>query len=183
MKRGRGDSVTGGTGDYSPQLLTVAITMTGANTYTESSIPLPQNRFQIKKGKSIVVEVLKTIWDLPVKDNNPGAAGEASLALAQLSTISLAAISSAETHVFAYAQKEYRGAFTAAGSYAAVIHEPFVLDTTDGAGHGFLVATDNIFLAANTSNFTAAATMVCKILYRFKEIGLEEYIGIVQGQQ
>lgn len=65
-------------------------------------------------------------------------------------------------------------------------------DLTDGAGHGVLVATDNIFLTLQTAATVvgASATITaatgfgeCAILYRFKEVGLAEYIGIVQSQQ
>lgn len=64
-------------------------------------------------------------------------------------------------------------------------------DLTDGAGHGVLIATDNIFLNVQVTNaafnnVTAdaiSATFNCDILYRFKEVKLQEYIGIVQSQQ
>lgn len=66
-----------------------------------------------------------------------------------------------------------------------------VHDVTDGAGHGILVATDNIFVACNftvasvfsTTADTASGAASCNILYRFKEVALAEYIGIVQSQQ
>lgn len=64
-------------------------------------------------------------------------------------------------------------------------------DLTDGAGHGVLVATDNVFLTLQTALSSIIGTSVggitgvaeCAILYRFKEVGLAEYIGIVQSQQ
>jgi hypothetical protein len=64
-------------------------------------------------------------------------------------------------------------------------------DLTDGAGHGILIATDNIYLGVNASlssfNLGDADPIVggvsANLIYRFKEIGLSEYIGIVQSQQ
>jgi hypothetical protein len=51
------------------------------------------------------------------------------------------------------------------------------------AGRGYLVATDQIWLGLSTQNTGRANTITVKIYYRMKNITLEEYIGIVQGQQ
>lgn len=65
-------------------------------------------------------------------------------------------------------------------------------DLTDGAGHGVLVATDNIWLSILATAATAdagenavlnVASSNCDLFYRFKEVTLQEYIGIVQSQQ
>ena len=60
---------------------------------------------------------------------------------------------------------------------------PISVDTTDGAGNGFLVATDRMFLYAAASGNTVAGTTIAKILYRLTEVGIQEYVGIVAGQQ
>ena len=60
---------------------------------------------------------------------------------------------------------------------------PIEFDITDGAGHGFLVATDQIYMQVFTNGATATATVRVKMLYRWKNVSLAEYIGIVQGQQ
>jgi hypothetical protein len=57
-----------------------------------------------------------------------------------------------------------------------------VLDLTDGAGHGLLIATDNIFMTVYSTNTGVANEVGCKILYRWKNVSVEEYIGIVQSQ-
>ena len=60
---------------------------------------------------------------------------------------------------------------------------PIHVDLTDNAGNGMLVATDRIVIyGANTSG-TIAGTYVAKVLYRLKEVGIQEYVGIVQSQQ
>jgi hypothetical protein len=55
----------------------------------------------------------------------------------------------------------------------------------DGSGHGILVATDQIFLHVAFSGIvnSAANQVQGRILYRWKDVSLEEYIGIVQSQQ
>jgi hypothetical protein len=60
--------------------------------------------------------------------------------------------------------------------------EPWTDDLTDGAGHGFLVATDQIYAQIASTNTGAAQSCDVKIMYRWKNVGLQEYIGIVQGQ-
>jgi hypothetical protein len=184
MKRGRGDGgLTGGTGDVNPQLLTMSLSTSAANTFTQSTIPFPLSRFGNKKGKAIVVEILKAFPDLPVWDANPAAGGQVALVLWQLATTNQTLIGTADPTVLLFGQKEYRGAFTAAGSYFGIAQEPAWIDFTDGAGHGLLVGTDQVFYGVNTTNFAGAATFTLKILYRFKEVNVEEYIGIVQSQQ
>lgn len=64
-------------------------------------------------------------------------------------------------------------------------------DLTDGAGHGILVATDQIFLTQQTgltsmggsTADTITGFVQADLIYRFKEVKLQEYIGIVQSQQ
>lgn len=176
--------LTGGTGDVNPQLFqTPILNMIGANTFTETSIPLPQNRFFEKQGSVNVIEVLKVFFYTSEPDANNAAGGSVISTNIRLSTSSLPTIDQANPRVFAMQEKNYRGAFTAAGSYLTVISEPTALDLTDGAGHGLIIATDNVFLGMLTTGFTAAASGFAKILYRFKRVALAEYIGMVQSQQ
>ena len=170
--------------DVSPQFMQVPQnTTSAANIFTEIQVPLPINRFPESSGKIVIIEVLKIFWDLAEADANNAAGGSVMTSLAQLSTSTLLAISPTSPRLIGYAQKNYRGAFTAAGTYQAAIIEPFVTDLTDGAGHGMLVATDNIYFGVNTAGFTGTAAFSAKILYRFKRVSLQEYIGIVQSQQ
>jgi len=183
-KRGRGDSFGGGTGDVSPQWLTLAAnTQTVANTYSEESNAIPITRFPLAKGRAIVMEMLKVQFRMAEWDSNPAAAGSTGTSEVQVATISQTNVFPDSPQNFAYAIRQWRGAFTAAGSYEAVSDNPLVIDLTDGAGHGVLVATDNLFFGVNTIGFAGVASFSCKLLYRFKEISLQEYIGIVQAQQ
>jgi len=183
MKRGRNE-LTGGSGDVNPQWLTFnPLTLSAANTYTETSINLPINRFQNPKGRSIVMECLKVEFGMPTADSNNAAGGNVLNCQIQLSPSSSSAMNSSDPKLLAQYSRLFRGAFTAGGSYCFVENNPEQIDLTDGNGHGVLVATDTLFLGAITSNFAAAAQFGCRILYRFKIVSLEEYIGIVQGQQ
>lgn len=175
--------LTGGTGDVSPQIFQSPIlNMTAANTYTETSFPVPINRFPESSGRVVIMEILKIFWYLGEADANNSAAGNLLTSQIQLSTSSKAAMALGDSNVFSSYEKTYRGAFTAAGTYQTAIVEPVVMDLSDGAGHGYLVASDRFFMGMATAQFTAASFGFCKILYRFKRVSLQEYIGIVQSQ-
>lgn len=182
-KRGRGDDLTGGTRDVNPQYMTLNLTTSAANTFTEIQFGIPVPRFPEKGKKAIVFEMLKIFFFMPIWDANPAAGGSNGVADVQVGTISQTACNPASARTIAFAEREYRGAFTAAGSELCVINDPWVYDLTDGAGHGYLIATDNIFFDVVTSGYTGVASFTAKVLYRFKEVALEEYIGIVQSQQ
>lgn len=177
------DSLTGGTGDVSPQLLSSTLATSAANTYTELSIPLPVNRFQQMANKAVVVEMLKVYFNNGEADANPAAGGSLLSATAQIATRTQTAYVPGSSFVVAASEKIVRGAFTAAGTYGMTSQDPITIDLTDGAGHGVLVGTDNIFYGVNTAGFTSVSSFSMKILYRFKEVPLQEYIGIVQSQQ
>ena len=129
------------------------------------------------------MEILKVAWYLPEWDANPAAGGSVGSVSAQLGTISQGGINALFPQNVSIVGRNWRGAFTAAGTYEAVSDNPMTQDVSDGDGHGVLVATDNLFLDMVTGNFAGTTAVQCRILYRWKEVSLEEYIGIVQSQQ
>ncbi len=67
-------------------------------------------------------------------------------------------------------------------SGASFVQMPWKERYDTGGGRGFLIATDSIFTQVSSNSQAAAITAHFKVLYRFVEVGLEEYIGIVQQQ-
>lgn len=176
--------ISGGTGDVNPQMLTTPIVnQTAANAYTEAGFPLPINRFPESSGKVVVMEILKVWFYMSEADAVNAAGGNNIQMVGRLSTSALAAINANDPRVIAVQEKTYRGSFTAGGTAVTAIVEPTEINLTDGAGHGVLVATDQMFIAVVSSNFANAGSVFAKILYRFKRVSLQEYIGIVQSQQ
>lgn len=168
--------LTGGTGDVNPQVLNLVVTQSAADTATTGEAPLPVPRgFSPKKGKALVLEVLRVNYSI-ANLVTPG--GNVSVS-ATLSTTS-AAVAETDPEVFSI--------FSVDGLFATAVGFSYfdrvkIDNLHDGAGHGFLVATDNLFLTVSSSNTSAANRVVAKIFYRFKEVTLAEYVGIVQGQQ
>jgi len=61
--------------------------------------------------------------------------------------------------------------------------EPFIVyDLTDGAGHGRLIAADKIYPFAQAS-VTDKQDVEIRLIYRWKNVSLTEYIGLVQATQ
>jgi len=180
------DTLTGGTHDVNPQYLNGTITMSAANTETQVTLGTPIVRVGPQSGgEAIIMEVLKVYADMPLVDAT-GAGATARIMNLTFATTSVlgTSVTFGNSKVFAFLQKSVFNSFTAAGTGMQDIQvDPQVYDCTDGAGHGILIATDNIFIVANTTNQTGAGIFNFKILYRFKRVSLVEYIGIVQSQQ
>jgi hypothetical protein len=185
-KRRATEQLTGGTGDVNPQYMSGTVVLSAANTATTVTLAVPISRVpQPGASTATIIEILKCYVNMPLVDVDAAAVTNRSSTLA-FSTTSFGATAVAmnESRVFAWVTRQLRNCFTAAGT--AMIDnviEPVMWDCTDGAGHGILVATDNIFIQGVTANQTGASTFDFKILYRFKDVSLVEYIGIVQSQQ
>lgn len=198
----------------SPVITTAALAV-GAGAIVASTsmaaFPLPISRLQQKSGKSVVVELLKVQWDHEFSVPVSFAADSSFTALLQgfLATAPSAAPGLGTTTPLADVYQESDPAvldfYDASVSFCVdasapatngglvagrPTSTPIIHDLTDGAGHGILIATDNVFLGAqqNIALYTTPAgnystTVFCNLLYRFKEVSLQEYIGIVQSQQ
>lgn len=195
-KRAKSDTLTGGSKDVNPQWLNMLITQTAPDAITTIQFPLPVQRLAQEKKKSLVLEILKVASDLPTLNPTAGVFFDFRLYLSTknpnlpavfTNALELQLRSSGTTIWYNSKQTAVDAAGTST-TYGPT-NEPLFDDLTDGAGHGILVATDNLFLTLSTvivgsSNSTGvAASATLKILYRWKEVTLEEYIGIVQSQQ
>lgn len=187
MKRQRGggeSTLTGGTGDVSPQWMSFSATQSAADTTTTTTQAIPVQRMPLG-GRAQVLELLK----VQVKRPDPvsiAAAGESAdfyRLFLSTSSFGTTATNFAEPRVFAADEMQLLGAFTAGGTYGAYNALIGEYDVTDGAGHGVLIATDNIYAQTVSAGTGSANVWRIKLLYRWKNVSLQEYIGIVQSQQ
>jgi hypothetical protein len=190
-------ALTGGTLDVNPQWWTLGkIRQTGPNTVITEAILVPVNRYpQGKSGRVNVIEVLKVMWETfvyPLWPDNGGV--NLGGMTATLSTRNpggnypvLEDPSVIDIVVKDWYTSGSTGPETRTAATTWVDEEPIIHDLTDGAGHGILIASDQIYvtLATNTmsNNAEHLAEVKVKILYRYKQVSLTEYIGIVQSQQ
>lgn len=187
MKRTR-DTLTGGTGDVNPQILQISsFNLPNANQYTQVGINLPVNQLPLRnKNKAIVMELLKVYFDISSPSgafpDTPGAIVQAQM---QISTASTSSIQHSAPQVIAWVSRKWKGNPEAGTPvpYAVTWVEPEYIDLTDGAGHGVLVATNQLYAGADTTGYNAVAVFSARLLYRWKEVDLTEYLGMVQSQQ
>lgn len=182
MKRGRkpADSLTGGSGDVNPQEFIIPILVQGGNDTTKTAtIPLPIPRYPTSQGKNLVIEVLWVEFNFLIA----GLAAALQSLYLNITTDpntppSIAAALQGTRNIAEYFTQYVYAATTA---IALPIH--YEVDLTDSAGHGVLLATDTLYANIMSAGTNAANQGVIRFGYRWKEVGLTEYIGIVQSQQ
>jgi hypothetical protein len=167
------DQLTGGTGDVNPQPLVAACTQSSADTTTTATTVLPN---LIAAGAAPrIVELLKATFVFPNTIVEVDGSISASLSTSSFGTTSA---SPGDPRVLAFANRAY--AITTSGS--VVNNNAVEYDLSDGAGHGVLVGGQNLFLQVASSGTSAANTVYCRLLYRWKGVTMVEYVGIVQSQ-
>lgn len=182
------EMLTGGSGDVNPQFFTMGFNTQSANdTPVIQAYALPIPRLKTQADRQLVMEMLN------MKFMNNGAAIPVAAAtsfyyIAVTTNPSITSSTSIGT-MQADPRTLADWGFTLIGDTAvspSVTPIPLnhYVDMTDGAGHGVLLATDQLYIYVSTlttgaHSFAGAA----KLLFRFKEVDLQDYIGIVQGQQ
>lgn len=194
-KRKAAGDLTGGSGDVNPQWFNLSTVQASADANTTTAFALPVQRLNNKTGKSLVMEILRICWDLPLYEppaastfssygflstKDPGLPQPAT----SISLNTAVQIRKAGTTLDYIARTIQTGV---SNSATAIYDEPVYHDVQDGAGHGVLVATDTIYLSIATAVASSTATgqfnnITARLLYRWKEVSLQEYIGIVQSQ-
>lgn len=154
---------------------------------TESVI-VPINRYpQGKSGRVNILEVLKVYWETGIYDKFAAATLGNGGITALLSTRNPQGVYPVmqDPSMIDYVNRDFvvANATPISSTFLYSEQDPIVHDLTDGAGHGLLVATDQIYLTLGTFAFQNETYVKCKIMYRYKSVTLTEYIGIVQSQQ
>lgn len=186
MKRARAESLTGGTGDVNPQLLSDSATQSAADTNTTTQVNLPIQRIASNAPQqAVIMELLKIFVDLPDLPAVAAVAETADTIGVNFSTRNFGTTATTfdDPSIFARAETNRLAAFTAGGTYMWSQRGIITVDLTDGAGHGVLIGTDSIFVQVTSGGTGNANTVRYKLLYRWKRVTLAEYIGIVQSQQ
>lgn len=181
MKRRGGDTLTGGSRDVNPQnMVSPVITQLVADTPIQVQQPLPIPRLPTKQGKNLVIELLGATFYITAAGLQ---AGNNTFYMnvstnQQVPALPQDGIRDSKTLVDCL---KYLFLFTNVG--LSEFPAETYIDLTDNAGHGLLVATDNIYFNLLTTNTNTTNSCVIRLEYRWKEVDLVEYIGIVQSQQ
>ena len=186
-KRLRGGSATGGTGDLKPQILTIDIALNAIDDITVGSVTLPAIRFGPTQTKATITEILK-VW---FYNNMQDQADTTTFNGSVLATTNLGRITGTTATTATYAADVANTRAVASAAWAQVLSTnggfvqafPQVVDLTDQNGNGVLVAVDELFLVGSNVGGTTAGRFTAKILYRLVNVGVTEYVGILQSQQ
>ncbi len=179
--------MTGGTGDIKPQILTMSVEAGAVQDYRVNQIRLPTIRFGSRAGRATITELLR-VWFYPAIEDalDTATINFAFIATTNLNRASADAVTQAtiaadflDTHIIATAG--YVNAITTSGGVSTTW--PYTVDLTDMNGNGVLVATDTLFLIGANAGGATAGSYVAKVLYRLVDVGVQEYVGILQAQQ
>lgn len=183
-KRGS-ESLTGGTGDVNPQWFNMVIPAL-TTSFATTTFSTPINKFPEGSGRVVIMEILKLFFH-PQGVIGPVVAGQVVSQRIAVGTRNFSTTEPAMTDGTVLCRMSYDQDVVATTGLPVTPNFlwPFQVDLTDGAGHGMLVATDNIFVGGitTTSAVPYTSTWQVRALYRFKKVSLQEYIGIVQAQQ
>lgn len=187
-KRARtsGGSFTGGTGDIKPQQWTIHTGEPAAgDDYAVNQVPLPVPRFGTMKTKATVFEILKVLW-YPAVDSGDTVVTDfcyltTSTARTQDEASSTGTMIADLLDPRTFAFCIWNSNITTSGGRGKPM--PFTVDLTDNNGNGYLIATDQIFAVSGNVGGASPADSFAKIIYRLVNVGITEYVGIVQSQQ
>lgn len=183
--------LTGGSGDVNPQFISGLAQFLGQTPpYSKlvqyQTIPNPVSKLPRKGAKVTVLEVLK-IYAKFQYEHPPHVAANNDF----FQMISFSTKPHPDGDYYRFGQSQclfqiesgyYIIGVAPVSYYVHDPDQPFEYDLTDSAGHGILVATDSIYVATEAFGYEFQNEMSWKIMYRFKNVSLTEYIGIVQSQ-
>lgn len=179
--------LTGGTGDVNQQTYTIQASAATTVGSAITQFPVPVPKFSSGIDKAIVMELLGVQWDLTL----PPSPTVVSLDLESLN-VNLTTNPTHQTVVNTMLQdprslSTFRRQWGNIGIPVTSVEWDLSEydDLTDQAGHGILVAADNVYLdvISTATGYVQAGNIVARLFYRMKEVKLVEYIGIVQSQQ
>jgi hypothetical protein len=184
MKRQRtntGGIETGGTGDVKPNILTMQTGTAGAvATYTLNRIHLPVPRIGASDTKATVTELLWIDWYL-----NPGNIADTSIDFAYLTTATnrfQGDASTVATMAADLVDPRLIGPVVQNTIVTNYFTNPIRVDLTRN-GNGIIVASDNIFIVGGSVGNAVAANFIAKVGYALSNVGVLEYVGVVQSEQ
>jgi len=173
------------TGDINPQYLVADVVLGAFNDYAVGSFPLPVARIGGSKTKAIVFEILRVDWYFGIEDQADLIHTQACYLTTSPDhsdgdTSTLATIGADMARPQNFANVVSRKDLVVQGG--TMENQPWSIDTSDGAGNGMLVATQNLTMVFADVDSTGVSSCSVHILYRLVEVGIQEYVGIVQSQ-
>lgn len=172
-KRRRGNGINVSI-DRFPQFMVGDVIQTGADVDTAKAFPTPIPRIGTMK-KATIMELLWIVFELP---SNVSLNAAAENLFVQFYGGVTEASPSKLTNVSATIAS---WGITSQGVNTGTLPGRYVLDLQSRDGYGFLFAGDKINCNVLSTNTGVANTIRFRIYYRFVEVPLQEYLGIIQS--
>jgi len=178
MKEGCGQEyLTGGTRDVNPQIwraqMEVDENLT-QNKFPTGTMILPGNE------GAYVMEALRVIWEfegtIDIQAAEVQHGFEASLATEQ----PIGGTGTWGSNSFLFSKMSY-SVYNASGTgeaVAAFVPNIFEYDLTDGAGHGVLLASNEIWMSTDFADILTPINVSAAILFRWKKISMADFVGL-----
>lgn len=179
MAKRRRNNNNGTRADIFPNFLTGQLVQTGGDTFTTVLVPTPIPRIQtVRSGtKATVMELLWAEILFPSID----------LTAATSNVTAFFSIGTPPTNVLAFnnprlfVEVRRDAHFTTSGAF--VTQQPFIYNMQSMDGHGYLLAAESFHVSVFSANTNIANPIQWRLFYRFIDIPLSEFIGLVQSTQ
>lgn len=176
--------------DIYPQYFTVKLQQTSNDSTEILTINLPLPRIPTS-GKATILEILWIEYCMPVwKFNNATASTQYYTIGVSTQNTAISPTTNPQDFITKGTTIDYwiAGINTATATAAFnPFYDPmngkFKSDLQSNDGKGFLIANDSIYLSFATSNTGGASYITARFYYRFVDVSIQEYVGLVQSQQ
>jgi len=169
--------------DKYPNFMSWNIAQAVADTLKTIQVFVPIPRIQGMRGKATVIEVLWIDWFYETAMDNPADSLQWSISTGPAPT-SVTNLADGATFATAMDTVEgYIGGGPFVDSGAMFMRTlPRRLDLQSKDGFGILLASDSFYVALDSLTTGVINTVAFRLYYRFVDITIEEYVGIVQSQ-
>jgi len=169
-------SLTGGTRDVNPQIFRMQMETT--NTLTQQEYQIGTTILPDKKGV-YVMEILKVIWEWVGTGDIQTVLTSGEIRASLCTEAPIGGTGSWGSSPFLFSKFSWNLWLQDNGGSAAGYNPNiFVYDLSDGAGHGFLVASNNLYLTVDTNDLDTPVQVDCALLYRWKKISMPDFVGL-----
>lgn len=188
-KAGGDGSVTGGTGDYHPQLLQIYGTESATDTATLITIPVPRPNIvtnsskvvmeilMVKSYKPMYPDVTNNVSYLSMLSGTPNLTAPSAFNYTDANSLALMKMITDPRTISVDCWSGTYAAHSATSDFSYNIEHDD--DLQDARGYGFLYPGDNLYWYITSYNTAGKATFGLRIMYRWKKVGITEYLGMV----
>lgn len=165
-----------------PNYMSMELTLSATDTFTSEQVVTPISRLS-RGGKKVTI--MELLWvdfsylNLPTNLS----AGRVYQAGMSVGSAPLGTVTYSNPNALWWDHNQRYGTFVVeGGTTATVSNGRYSFQSADG--HGLLMATDTFNLWGDSTILTPAVISIrLRLFYRFVDVGITEYIGIVQSQQ